>query len=95
MLNMRILLRNLKIKRFSFPQNFRFCAIRKYTKDHEWILLDNDIVRVSFIKATVGITEFAQGELGEIVHVELPKVGTAYNEGDSLVNDNLIFLGRN
>ena len=36
----------------------------KYTKDHEWILIDGDI-------ATIGITEFAQGELGDIVFVEI------------------------
>jgi glycine cleavage system H protein len=36
----------------------------KYTKDHEWISIDNNI-------ATVGITEFAQGELGDIVYVEV------------------------
>mgnify|MGYP005807930583 CR=1 FL=1 len=36
----------------------------KYTKDHEWILIDGDV-------ATVGITEFAQGELGDIVYVEV------------------------
>ncbi|MCI0329713.1 MAG: glycine cleavage system protein GcvH [candidate division Zixibacteria bacterium] len=42
----------------------------KYTKEHEWIKLDGDT-------ATVGITDFAQGELGDIVFVELPKAGTA------------------
>ncbi|WP_430812773.1 MULTISPECIES: glycine cleavage system protein GcvH [unclassified Carboxylicivirga] len=36
----------------------------KYTKDHEWVLVDGDI-------ATIGITEFAQGELGDIVFVEI------------------------
>ncbi len=36
----------------------------KYTKDHEWIRIDGDI-------ATVGITDFAQGELGDIVYVEV------------------------
>ena len=36
----------------------------KYTKDHEWVLIENDI-------ATVGITNFAQGELGDIVYVEI------------------------
>lgn len=36
----------------------------KYTKDHEWILIDGDV-------ATVGITDFAQGELGDIVYVEV------------------------
>jgi glycine cleavage system H protein len=40
----------------------------KYTKEHEW-------VRVEENTATVGITDFAQGELGDIVFVELPKVG--------------------
>lgn len=40
----------------------------KFTKDHEWILVDGDI-------ATVGITEFAQGELGDIVFVEIETEG--------------------
>ncbi|MBZ0328456.1 MAG: glycine cleavage system protein GcvH [Altibacter sp.] len=39
----------------------------KYTKDHEWISIDGDI-------ATIGITEFAQGELGDIVYVEVETV---------------------
>ena len=43
----------------------------KYTKDHEWVLIEGDI-------ATVGITDFAQGELGEIVYVEIE------TEGESL-----------
>lgn len=40
----------------------------KYTKDHEWIKLEGDI-------ATVGITDFAQSELGDIVYVEIDTVG--------------------
>ncbi len=40
----------------------------KYTKDHEWISIEGDI-------ATVGITDFAQGELGDIVYVEIEKIG--------------------
>ena len=40
----------------------------KYTKDHEWVKLDGNT-------ATVGITDWAQGELGDIVFVELPQVG--------------------
>lgn len=40
----------------------------KYTKDHEWIQIDGDI-------ATVGITDFAQGELGDIVYVEVETEG--------------------
>ena len=39
----------------------------KYTKDHEWISIDGDV-------ATVGITDFAQGELGDIVYVEVETV---------------------
>jgi glycine cleavage system H protein len=42
----------------------------KYTKEHEWIKLEGDT-------ATVGITDYAQGELGDVVFVELPKVGTS------------------
>lgn len=40
----------------------------KYTKDHEWVVIDGDV-------ATVGITDFAQGELGEIVYVEIETEG--------------------
>ncbi|VAX20048.1 Glycine cleavage system H protein [hydrothermal vent metagenome] len=47
-----------------------------YTKDHEWTLLEGDI-------AVVGITDFAQSELGDIVFVETPEVGTKLNIGDS------------
>lgn len=46
----------------------------KYTKDHEWALLEGDIV-------TVGITDFAQSQLGDIVFVELPEVGTELDSG--------------
>jgi glycine cleavage system H protein len=48
----------------NFPSNLR------YTKDHEWISLDGNI-------ATVGITEFAQSELGDIVYVDITTVGQA------------------
>lgn len=41
---------------------------RKYTKDHEWVMLNGTT-------ATVGITEFAQSELGELVFVDLPAIG--------------------
>lgn len=47
-----------------------------YTKEHEWTALDGDIV-------TIGITDFAQGELGDIVFVELPEVGTQVTAEDS------------
>lgn len=48
----------------NYPQNL------KYTKDHEWISLDGDI-------ATIGITEFAQSELGDIVYVDISSIGKA------------------
>ncbi len=47
----------------------------KYTKDHEWIQLDGDI-------ATVGITDFAQGELGDIVYVEVETKGDEVEKGE-------------
>jgi glycine cleavage system H protein len=43
---------------------------RKYTKTHEWVSLDGDV-------ATIGITDFAQAELGDITYLELPEVGDA------------------
>lgn len=46
----------------------------RYTKDHEWIRLDGDV-------ATVGITEHAQEQLGDIVFVELPEVGRKVDKG--------------
>jgi glycine cleavage system H protein len=47
---------------------------RKYTKEHEWIQVDGT-------DATVGITEYAQGSLGDIVFVEVPKVGAELTKG--------------
>ena len=46
-----------------------------YTKDHEWAQVDENIV-------TIGITEFAQNSLGEIVYVELPEEGQKVNQGE-------------
>ena len=45
----------------------------KYTKDHEWISIEGDI-------ATIGITDFAQGELGDIVYVETEKIGGNFSK---------------
>jgi glycine cleavage system H protein len=52
-----------------------FPAALKYTKDHEWISIDGDI-------ATVGITEFAQGELGDIVYIDINTVGQTIASGE-------------
>ncbi len=48
----------------------------KYTKDHEWAKIDGDVV-------TIGITDYAQGELGDIMYIELPGVGTSVEKGAS------------
>jgi len=50
-------------------------AERRYTSDHEWIQLDGDI-------ATVGISAFAQEQLGDVVFVELPDTGKTVKQGD-------------
>jgi glycine cleavage system H protein len=49
-------------------------AMLKFTPDHEWLRLDGDV-------ATVGITNFAQDKLGDLVFVELPSVGTKLEKG--------------
>ena len=54
-----------------YPQNFR------YTKEHEWVHAEGDT-------GTVGITDHAQEELGDIVYVDLPKVGAHIEQGKSL-----------
>ena len=47
----------------------------KYTKDHEWVRVDGG-------QARVGITDYAQKQLGDIVYLELPEVGRTVNKGD-------------
>src|SRR5579872_5291830 len=54
-----------------YPDNFR------YTKEHEWVLVEGDT-------GTIGITDHAQEELGDIVYVDLPKPGTKIEQGKSL-----------
>ena len=47
----------------------------KYTEEHEWIDINNDL-------GTIGITSFAQSELGDIVFVELPNIGDSFSKND-------------
>ena len=54
-----------------YPVNYR------YTKEHEWVRLEGDI-------GTVGITDYAQKELGDIVYADLPKAGTLVEQGKAL-----------
>lgn len=48
-----------------------------YTDDHEWLKVEDDVV-------TLGITDYAQSELGEVVYVDLPEVGDTYDAGDEI-----------
>ena len=54
-----------------YPENY------KYTKEHEWILVEGDT-------GTIGITDHAQQELGDIVYVDLPKAGASVEQGKAL-----------
>lgn len=49
----------------------------KYTQEHEWIRVEGDV-------GTVGITDYAQGQLGDVVYVELPAVGKAVKQGGDM-----------
>jgi glycine cleavage system H protein len=55
----------------TYPENFR------YTKEHEWVRVEGDL-------GVIGITNHAQEELGDIVYVDLPKLGTVVEQGKSL-----------
>jgi len=55
----------------NFPENFLF------TDDHEWVDINEDI-------ATIGITDYAQGELGDIVFIEFPDLNTEFKKGESI-----------
>ncbi len=48
-----------------------------YSKEHEWVRVEDDV-------CILGITEFAQAELGEVVFVELPEVGQVFDSGDEI-----------
>jgi glycine cleavage system H protein len=54
-----------------YPENFR------YTKEHEWVMVDGDT-------ATVGITDHAQSELGDIVYIDMPKAGIIVEKGKTV-----------
>ena len=56
----------------SIYRNVRF--ITKYTKSHEWIKVDGNV-------GTVGITNYAQSALGDVVYVGVPDIGAAYKKG--------------
>ena len=50
-------------------------ATVKFTEEHEWISMEGDV-------GTVGISDYAQGQLGDVVFVEVPEVGTSFKKGE-------------
>ncbi len=58
-----------------FPHTMNIPAELKYTKDHEWVKIEGN-------QATIGITDFAQNELGDIVYVDISSVGQQINQHD-------------
>src|SRR5262245_55267270 len=64
------------LKRLSIKNPMQFPENLKYTKDHEWMKVEGQA-------ATVGITAFAQDQLGDVVFVELPKIGAKLNKGQT------------
>ncbi len=61
----------MKIGKLNFPDDL------VYTKDHEWLKIEGDLARI-------GITDFAQESLHEIVFCDIPEIGTSVERGDSL-----------
>jgi len=55
----------------NYPENFH------YTKEHEWVSVEGDV-------GTIGITDHAQHELGDIVYVDLPRAGTSVTQGKTI-----------
>lgn len=58
-----------ELNELNLPDNLR------YDKEHEWVLVENGV-------ATVGISDYAQNQLGDVVFVELPEVGATFSKGD-------------
>ena len=68
-----------EISELKLPENV------KYTEDHEW-------VRPADGKARIGISDYAQDQLGDIVYVELPDIGSTFKKGEALGLSNLLRL---
>ena len=63
------MVQKIKTRTMNIPESL------KYTKDHEWVKIDGDT-------ATIGITDFAQGELGDIVYVDIETEGDEVEQGE-------------
>ncbi|KAJ1643537.1 glycine cleavage system H-protein subunit [Coemansia erecta] len=68
-MSLRLLSKSFVAQRITPTLSSRFYATKKYTASHEWISIDNGV-------GTVGITEYAQNALGDVVYVEVPEVGS-------------------
>jgi glycine cleavage system H protein len=55
-------------------ESFMYPDDRRYSKEHEWVRVDGE-------RGTIGITDFAQSQLGDVVYLELPEVGTSIEAG--------------
>jgi glycine cleavage system H protein len=69
---------NINQKR-SVKMDYKFPKELKYTETHEWVLLEDEV-------ATVGITDYAQHQLGDIVYVEMPEIGMIF-ERESIAGE--------
>jgi glycine cleavage system H protein len=71
------MLSRFRLHFISEPSNSMYPDNLRYTKEHEWVKVEGDT-------GTIGITDHAQKELGDIVYVDLPKVGAAMEAGKTL-----------
>ncbi|KNC85289.1 glycine cleavage system H protein [Sphaeroforma arctica JP610] len=54
-----------------------YASVMKYTKEHEWLRIEDD-------QATIGITDYAQNSLGDLVYIEMPEVGATFEQSDDM-----------
>ncbi len=76
---------NLQQKSFFSLQATMLSANRRYTDKHEWITVNGNV-------GTVGITDYAQDKLGEVVYVELPEVGAELEQAGKIESISIKFL---
>merc|ERR1719231_1569656 len=72
----RGLARNVSLRGAALQQSRR-CLVTKFSKDHEWISIDGGV-------GTIGITNHAQEQLGDVVYVDLPEVGTSVEKDETM-----------
>ena len=75
---MNCLRSSVNVSRLLFPSFSPFCSVRLYSKEHEWVELDE-----KNMEGRVGITRYAKQQLGDVVYIDFPQVGDSFSEGDS------------